>query len=138
MLNRGSGALRSATLDSCRAPFLREWGKPQARWRTYRLAALHFGELTTRAALFVGVPDKDAAPSAVLPAGERILAGRYPAPPRLTTAKRERRRRPLPASYDASRERPRTGLADRNIVIARKKSRFSDFVIPDALQRDPE
>jgi len=58
---------------------------------------------------------KNTSPSAVLPAGERSLAGRCPAPPRLTTAKRERRRRPLPALF-APRERPRTEMADRNIV----------------------
>jgi len=42
------------------------------------------------------------APSAVLPAGKRILAGRCPAPSRIAAANRARRRRPFPAILNAS------------------------------------
>jgi hypothetical protein len=63
----------------------------------YRLAALRFSDLTTRAALFVKHSRKNTSPSAVLPAGEPSLAGRCPAPSRLAPAKSKRRRRPFPA-----------------------------------------
>jgi hypothetical protein len=95
--------------------FIREAGRPAARRGlrsaagrhvfvlpflaltrgTYRLAALRFGDLQRGPRFSWMRTLRCITPSAVLPAGERILAGRCPAPSRSAAANRARRRRPL-------------------------------------------
>jgi hypothetical protein len=58
-----------------------------------------------------------------------IRADGDPKPPRRAAANHARRRRPLPVLF-APRERPRLGMASRNIVSMREMSRFFGFVIP--------
>jgi len=75
--------------------------------RSASLAAIFGAGRAFREALARG-----ASPSAVLPAGERILAGRCPAPSRSAAANRARRRRPFPAfttPHECALERKRRG-----------------------------
>jgi hypothetical protein len=127
--NRGNGALRSATLICFVRLFLREWGKPQARWRTYRLAALRFGVfLTARGRAFREGARKRPLRQPCSRQATLVSPGGAPTPPRVIAANDKRRRRPLPASYDASRERPRLGMTSRNIVSI--GGEVKNFVIP--------